>query len=62
MRLSLHRAILALGYLAGLGSLAYFAVGGLSYYLTPLIQRPRHALYWVLKPGGELGHLFCNRA
>ena len=56
--LSVHRVVLALGYVVGLGSVAYFAVGGLSYYLTPLIERPRHSLYWVLKPGGELGHTF----
>jgi hypothetical protein len=30
---------------------------GLDYYLTPLEARPRHELYWMLKPGGERGHL-----
>lgn len=30
---------------------------GLSYYLTPLIERPRHPGYWELKPGGGRGHL-----
>ena len=59
MRVSAHRAILAGFYLAGLGSIAYFAFGGLSYYLTALIDRPRHPLFWALKPGGELGHRFA---
>ena len=58
MKPTAHRVVLAGGYLAGLGSVAYFAVGGISYYLTPLIARPRHPLYWALKPGGELGHDF----
>lgn len=58
MKISLHGAILALAYLAGLGTVAYFAFRGLPYYLTPLIQRPRHPLYWELKPGGELGRTF----
>jgi hypothetical protein len=31
------------------------ALYGIPYYLTPLVSRPRHALYWVLKPGGSLG-------
>ncbi len=58
MKPTAHRVVLAGCYLAGLGSVAYFAAGGLSYYLTPLIERPRHPLYWALKPGGELGHTF----
>lgn len=58
MKVTTHGVILSLGYLTGLGAVAYFAFGNLSYYLTPLIQRPRHPLYWVLKPGGELGHSF----
>ncbi|MCH9650196.1 MAG: hypothetical protein K0U98_18305 [Deltaproteobacteria bacterium] len=58
MKLSWHRTALLLGYLAGLGTVAYYAMKGLPYYLTPLIERPRHELYWVLKPGGELGHRF----
>jgi hypothetical protein len=49
------RAFLALAYVAGLGVFLYFALSGASYYLTPLPQRPRHPLYWALKPGGSVG-------
>lgn len=59
MKVTIHRVILAGCYLAGLGSLAYFAAGGLAYYVTPLPERPRHPLYWEWKPGGELGHTFA---
>jgi hypothetical protein len=31
------------------------ALRGLDYYRTPLVERPRHALHWELKPGGTLG-------
>lgn len=58
VKISAHGVILSLAYGAGLGTVAYFAAAGLSYYLTPLIQRPRHPLYWMLKPGGELGQAF----
>lgn len=54
----LHRAALAGLYLAGLGTVAYFAWSGWDYYRTPLIERPRHELYWTLKPGGSLGRAF----
>ena len=50
--------ILACAYVLCFGTLAHFALGGFSFYLTPLIERPRHELFWVFKPGGELGHLF----
>ncbi len=36
--------------------IVYFLVDGLSYYLTPLIERPRHPQFWQLKPGGSEGH------
>lgn len=49
------RTLLALAYAAGLGAFLYFSVTGASYYLTPLHERPRHSLYWALKPGGSLG-------
>lgn len=34
----------------------YFAQRGLHYYLTPLMERPHHTDYMVLKPGGDIGH------
>ncbi|MET0556593.1 MAG: hypothetical protein ABW221_26380, partial [Vicinamibacteria bacterium] len=49
------RALLVLAYAAGLGLFLYLAVTGASYYLAPLPERPRHPLYWALKPGGSLG-------
>ena len=58
MRLSGYRLLLASGYLLGLGSVAYFGFMGRGYYLTPLLERPRHELYWSFKPGGELGLRF----
>jgi hypothetical protein len=49
------RALLVLAYAAGLGAFLYLAVTGASYYLAPLPERPRHPMYWTLKPGGSLG-------
>jgi hypothetical protein len=49
------RALLALAYAVGLGVFLWFAVTGASYYLAPLPERPRHPLYWALKPGGSVG-------
>jgi hypothetical protein len=40
-----------------LGVFLRILAAGLDYYLTPLLARPRHELYWMLKPGGERGHL-----
>jgi len=45
-------------YLASLSLVAYLAYQGRAYYLTPIALRPRHELYWTLKPGGELGILY----
>ena len=42
-------------YLGAFGLLGYLAWEGSSYYLTPLIDRPRHPGYWALKPGGTRG-------
>lgn len=42
-------------YLSSLALLAYLAWEGRSYYLAPLIERPRHPGYWQLKPGGSRG-------
>lgn len=50
-----HRLVLGGLYALFLGSLAWFAFHGLPYYLTPLAERPRHPLYWQLKPGGSWG-------
>jgi len=56
MRGSSRRGILlTLIYGAALGLVAYLAVVGSDYYLTPLIERPRHTDYWQLKPGGSRG-------
>ncbi len=54
----LHRGALVSLYLAGLGTVAYFLHHGFDYYSTPLIERPRHDMYWALKPGGSLGKQF----
>lgn len=35
----------------------WLLLDGLPYYLTPLIERPRHPGYWALKPGGSRGLL-----
>lgn len=45
-------------YLATFGLLGYLAWEGSSYYLTALIERPRHPDYWVLKPGGSRGIVY----
>ncbi len=55
---TLHRMVLVSLYLAGLGAVAFFAYRGFDYYRTPLIERPRHDLYWDFKPGGALGLRF----
>ena len=53
-----HRVVLTLLYLVGLGAVAWFAVQGADYYRTPLVERPRHPLYWSFKPGGTWGLRF----
>ena len=58
MRSTLHRLILLLVYLSTLSGLAFLAWRGWSYYSAPLLERPRHPDYWLLKPGGSLGHAF----
>ncbi len=54
----LHRLVLVSLYLIGLGAIAAFAYQGFDYYRTPLIERPRHDLYWDFKPGGTWGLRF----
>jgi len=45
-------------YLLSFGVLGYLFYYGWDYYSTPLIERPRHEMYWSLKPGGSLGRLY----
>ena len=52
------KLFVALLYVASLTLLTYLAWKGRSYYLTPLIERPRHPDYWALKPGGSQGIVF----
>lgn len=58
MRTWPHRVILLAAYLLTLSLLAYLSWRGWSYYSSPLMERPRHVDYWLLKPGGSLGHTF----
>lgn len=58
MKAAPQRLLLIAIYALLLGSLAGFAYHGLPYYLTPLAERPRHPLYWQLKPGGSWGLAF----
>jgi hypothetical protein len=53
----LFRTILRLCYIASFAAIAWLLAQGLSYYLTPLIERSHHPGYWDWKPGGRLGHL-----
>ncbi len=55
---NLHKLLLVSLYLAALGTIVAFAHQGFDYYHTPLIERPRHELYWTFKPGGTLGLRF----
>jgi len=45
-------------YTLSLAGFLYLLRFGLDYYRTPLITRPRHELFWLLKPGGTLGHAY----
>lgn len=45
-------------FVLALAGVAWLAVRGWSYYSTPLIERPRHEDYWLLKPGGSWGKLY----
>ncbi len=58
MKSATHRIVLVLCYVVALSAFAWFAYRGLGYYRTPLIERPRHELYWTFKPGGTLGLRF----
>jgi hypothetical protein len=52
------KIFLGLLYAVALVAIVHLAWTGLPYYLTPLIERPRHEDFWALKPGGSLGHLY----
>jgi hypothetical protein len=56
MRLRLP--VLPVLYVVAFAVLVGLAELGREYYLTPLPLRPRHPLYWTLKPGGRLGLLY----
>lgn len=58
MAWNLHRLVVVSLYVVGFGAIAIFAYQGFDYYRTPLIERPRHDLYWDFKPGGTLGLRF----
>ena len=54
-----HRHLLLFSFYAlALAGTVYLLYSGGSYYLTPLIERPRHQDYWSLKPGGTRGYWF----
>lgn len=57
MKLPVRKLVLTTAYAAALAVILLYAWEGLSYYGTPLIERPRHEDYWTLKPGGSRGHL-----
>ena len=52
-----HQLILRAHYLVLAAVLLGLLLQGLPYYLTPLLLRPRHELYWDWKPGGDVGRL-----
>ena len=58
MRITPYRAGLLIFWIISLGFLVMLWFRGSDYYLTPLIERPRHQAYWVLKPGGPVGHAY----
>ena len=52
----MYRATLRACYLASFVAIGWLLAQGLSYYLTPLIERSHHPGYWDWKPGGRVGH------
>lgn len=56
--MKIYRILLLVLYAVSLAVVARLALDGLPYYTTPLVERPRHELYWTLKPGGTRGHLY----
>lgn len=51
------RVFLVLLWSATFALWLWLLLDGLPYYLTPLVERPRHPGYWQLKPGGSRGLL-----
>jgi len=51
-----YRIALGTLYVLSLAGVVYLLHDGRSFYLTPLIERPRHVDYWILKPGGSRGY------
>lgn len=45
-------------FASALLGVAWLLARGWSYYFTPLIERPRHPDYWLLKPGGTWGRMY----
>ena len=58
MKVSVYKVCLAVIYLVSAGAVVVLLLDGRSYYLTPVIERPRHPDYWSLKPGGSTGLLY----
>jgi hypothetical protein len=56
MRPTGRHLLLVVVYGLTLAGISYLLYSGASYYLTPLIERPRHPDYWSLKPGGSRGY------
>ena len=51
-----HKLFFIILYSVSFLVIAYLLVDGLSFYLTPYQQRPRHEDYRLLRPAGEFGH------
>lgn len=49
---------LRLLYAFSLGFYLFLLTKGFSFYRLPLPERPHHDLYWLLKPGGKIGHTY----
>ena len=58
MKKRLNNALLFLLYMLGFVFALVVVRYGWTYYVTPLVDRPHHALHAVLKPGGLYGHGF----
>jgi hypothetical protein len=56
MRPTVFRLALVALYGLTLAAVLYLLAQGWSYYATPLSERSHHAGYWLLKPGGRVGH------
>lgn len=54
----LYRLSLLIVYLVSFAAVAHLTAEGFTYYSSPLIERPRHEMYWSLKPGGDRGILY----